>query len=121
MINIFTGKNMTYNGQYLCGHNILKAHARTYHMYNDEFRAQQKGYVSILITSAYYYSLDKNDHLSQEIAFQYDCGWFAHPIFSAEGDYPLVMKERIFENSKGQGYSRSILPKFSEKWIKLIR
>lgn len=30
-------------GEYLCTHNLLKSHARAYHMYDDEFRATQKG------------------------------------------------------------------------------
>lgn len=30
-------------GEYLCGHNVLKAHARAWHIYNKEFREEQKG------------------------------------------------------------------------------
>lgn len=29
--------------EYKCGHNILKAHAKVWHMYDDEFRPKQKG------------------------------------------------------------------------------
>lgn len=35
--------NSTGVGDYLCMHNILKAHARVYHLYNNEYRAIQKG------------------------------------------------------------------------------
>lgn len=30
-------------GEYICSHNMLKAHAKAYHIYDKEFRAQQKG------------------------------------------------------------------------------
>lgn len=30
-------------GEYQCAHNLLKAHAKVYHMYNDHFRSIQKG------------------------------------------------------------------------------
>lgn len=30
-------------GEYLCVHNILKAHAKAYHLYDDVFRRKQKG------------------------------------------------------------------------------
>jgi beta-glucosidase/6-phospho-beta-glucosidase/beta-galactosidase len=30
-------------GEYECTHNVIKAHARAYHLYNDTFKATQKG------------------------------------------------------------------------------
>uniref|UniRef100_A0A8D8CG53 Lactase-phlorizin hydrolase n=2 Tax=Culex pipiens TaxID=7175 RepID=A0A8D8CG53_CULPI len=38
-------------------------------------------------------------------------GWFAHPIFSTNGDYPQIMKDRV----------GSRLPKFSDEEIASIR
>lgn len=32
-----------FGGDYIAGHNILKAHARAYHIYDKEFRYQQNG------------------------------------------------------------------------------
>jgi lactase-phlorizin hydrolase len=46
---------------------------------------------------------------------------FAHPIFSAEGDYPGVVKEKVATNSKAEGYSNSRLPAFSPEEVKYIR
>lgn len=36
---------------YIVGHNLIKAHAEAWHLYNDKYRADQKGLVSITINS----------------------------------------------------------------------
>lgn len=48
-------------------------------------------------------------------------GWFAHPIFSAEGNYPLIMKEAIGNINKQEGRAFSRLPEFSPYWVKMIK
>lgn len=35
--------NLSGTGDYLCAHNLLKAHASVYHMYDKDFRPTQKG------------------------------------------------------------------------------
>ena len=45
---------------------------------------------------------------------QFFLGWYAHPIF-VNGDYPEVMKEKVKEKSKKQGYSKSRLPEFTQQ------
>lgn len=108
-------------GAYICGHNMLKAHAKTYHMYNQLFRAQQGGKIGIVIPCRGNFPASLNDTESSMIAFQFDCGWMANPIFSEDGDYPKIMKERIYENSMLAGFSRSELPSFSLEEIATIR
>lgn len=36
---------------YIVGHHLLKAHAEAWHLYNDKYRATQKGIISITINS----------------------------------------------------------------------
>ncbi|KAK2576537.1 hypothetical protein KPH14_005859 [Odynerus spinipes] len=115
------GKNLTGHGEYLCMHNVLKAHAKAYHIYDREFRDTQKGLLSIVAPCTMYFAKDGNDMEVEDIAFQFSCGWITHPIFSKTGDYPHIMKERIAENSKIQGYQTSRLPEFSNEWIDYIR
>nr|KAF7422070.1 hypothetical protein H0235_009906 [Vespula pensylvanica] len=115
------GKNITGIGSYLCMHNALKAHAKVYHMYDEEFRSEQKGLISIVISSSAYFAKNENNLAAEDIAFQFICGWVGHPIYSKTGDYPQVMKNRIAENSRIQGYSKSRLPEFTPEWIEYIR
>lgn len=36
---------------YIVGHNLIKAHAEAWHLYNDKYRAKQRGVISITINS----------------------------------------------------------------------
>ena len=107
--------------EYACGHNILKAHARAYHIYEEEFRTEQNGKVGIAIPCFYHYLKNDSDIHLRELAFQFECGRFAHPIFSSEGDYPEIVKRKISEKSKLEGHARSKLPIFSDEWIQYIK
>lgn len=44
----FTG---IFNRQYIAAHNLIKAHAEAWHLYNDKYRATQGGIISITINS----------------------------------------------------------------------
>lgn len=37
--------------QYIAAHNLIKAHAEAWHLYNDKYRAKQGGLISITINS----------------------------------------------------------------------
>lgn len=115
------GKKIPGIGPYLCIHNMLKAHAKAYHIYNNTFRQSQAGKIGIVLPCTTSYPKNANDTETPEINFQYECGWMAHPIFSEKGDYPAVMKERIAENSKLEGHPRSRLPQFTQEEIDYIR
>ena len=112
---------MSLNADYMCMHNLLKAHAKAYHIYDEEFRPTQNGQIGIVIPCPYNYDMNKVDNTWSDIAFEYSCGWMANPIFSKEGDYPKIMRERIDENSRIQNWPRSRLPVFTQGEIEYIR
>ncbi|XP_015120617.1 myrosinase 1 [Diachasma alloeum] len=116
-----TKVNTAYTIRYSCVHNLLKAHARAYHIYNDEFRSTQGGQVGLIVHGAHHLPLSPSDTESEKIAFDFETGWIMHPIFSKQGDYPAVMKQRIAENSKIEGLASSRLPEFSAEWVKYIK
>jgi hypothetical protein len=51
----------------------------------------------------------------------FQLGLYAHPVFSQEGDYPKLVKDRIAQKSLAEGFFKSRLPKFTEEEIAYIR
>lgn len=102
-------------------HNILKAHAAIYHIYDVEFRKQQNGEIGIAIPCLGLYPKTVNDTSAVDTYFHFNCGWTANPIFSKTGDYPAIVKARVAENSRLEGYPRSILPQLSPDWMHYIK
>nr|XP_002712475.1 lactase/phlorizin hydrolase isoform X1 [Oryctolagus cuniculus] len=101
---------------YIAGHNLIKAHAEAWHLYNDVYRASQGGVISITINSDWAEPRDPSNQEDVEAAMRYVQfmgGWFAHPIFK-NGDYHEVMKTRIRERSLAAGLNESRLPEFTE-------
>ncbi|XP_009872454.1 PREDICTED: lactase-phlorizin hydrolase, partial [Apaloderma vittatum] len=101
---------------YVVGHNLIKAHAEAWHLYNETYRAKQGGLISIAINSDW--AEPRNPHKQEDVDaaaryLQFLLGWFAHPIFK-NGDYNEVMKTRIRERSLAQGLNQSRLPEFTE-------
>ncbi|MCI4388203.1 hypothetical protein PGIGA_G00082900 [Pangasianodon gigas] len=78
------------------GHNLLKAHAAAWHVYDERYRARQGGRVSIALASHWI----KPSRTRQESRRACQCsldfvlGWFAHPLF-VDGDYPPCMKHNL--------------------------
>ncbi|XP_068626399.1 myrosinase 1-like [Battus philenor] len=107
---------------YLCGHNVLRAHAKAYRLYEQEF-AEQGGSVGIVLDFAWMEpaTTSKEDQRAAETARQFTFGWFANPIFSTDGDYPPIMKQRIGEISKRQNFPRSRLPIFTPEEVQALR
>lgn len=109
---------------YQCGHTLLLAHAYTYKMYDEVYRPKQKGRIAITLNMSHWYEPKTNSTADQEAAErarQFWLGWMANPVFSKEGDYPAVMRERIDANSAKEGLSRSRLPHFTPEEIKMLR
>ncbi|XP_058472208.1 lactase/phlorizin hydrolase-like [Solea solea] len=107
---------------YNVGHNLIKAHAEAWHLYNDKYRATQKGIISITINSDW--SEPRNPYKQEDVdaarrVVQFYIGWFAHPIFN--GDYSPTMKTIIRARSLAAGLAKSRLPEFSPEEIKRIK
>ncbi|XP_077302259.1 myrosinase 1-like [Arctopsyche grandis] len=115
--------NMSGIAEYLCAHNLIKAHAMAYHLYDDVYRPLQGGRIGWTLNSNWHEPANQYpaDIEAAERAMQFHLGWFGHPVFSTEGDYPQVMKERIAKRSLEQGYPRSRLPEFTTEEIAYIR
>ncbi|GFG30514.1 hypothetical protein Cfor_08137, partial [Coptotermes formosanus] len=111
------------HGQYLVVHTILLSHARAYRLYEREFKATQGGKVSIVDMCRWIIPTTDSEEEEEaaERARQMHIGWVLHPIYSATGDYPPVMKEWLAKKSKEEGYSRSRLPSFTKEEIELVR
>jgi beta-glucosidase len=110
-------------GGYQAAHNMIKAHAKSWHSYDSLFRKEQKGMVSLSLFVCWLEPADPNSKPDQEAAkrainFQLD--FFAKPIF-IDGDYPELVKSQIAYMSKKQGYPSSRLPEFTEEEKKMIK
>ncbi|KAJ8932965.1 hypothetical protein NQ318_004476 [Aromia moschata] len=100
---------------YLCIHVTRLAHAKAYHLYDNEFRSLQKGKVGIVIEGNWYEagSFAVEDIEAAERMREFKIGLYANPIFYVEGDYPLTVRQRVGNVSRQEGYLQSRLPIFS--------
>ncbi|KAM6984955.1 LOW QUALITY PROTEIN: lactase/phlorizin hydrolase [Aplochiton taeniatus] len=108
---------------YKVAHNLLKAHAKAYHTYDEKYRESQRGLVSIALNADWAEPKDVNvirEVVAADRALQFQLGWFAHPIFK-NGDYPEAMKWHVSNKSELQGLSESRLPTFTEQEKAYIR
>lgn len=98
-------------GVYECGHNLLKAHALAYRLYEAEFKEAQGGLVGITLDSGWYEPEDPDHPLHREAAeraIQFKHGWFARPIFFAS--YPQQMHDNVGIR----------MPRFNATWTALL-
>lgn len=56
---------------YIVGHNLIKAHAEAWHLYNDVYRASQHGVISITISSDWAEPRDPSNQEDVEAARRY--------------------------------------------------
>lgn len=59
--------------------------------------------------------------LSAVIAFFFQLGWWANPIFHPKGNYPELVIKRVAERSAEQGFPRSRLPSFTDEEVDYIK
>ncbi|KAF7284222.1 hypothetical protein GWI33_022374 [Rhynchophorus ferrugineus] len=102
-------------GSYICGHNLLRAHAKAYKIYNERFRETQKGKISVNLDLTWQEPATNSpeDEEAAERGRLFWLGWFAHPMVF--GDYPEIMKQRIGDRSRRLNLTTSRLPEFTEE------
>ncbi|KAL4712932.1 hypothetical protein ACJJTC_012002 [Scirpophaga incertulas] len=120
-VNLAPMLNLTGVAEYLCAKNLLVAHAKAYHLYDKMYRPSQKGKLFITIQSPWFEPENEGETETARDIMQFDLGQFAHPIFSKNGDFPEVMKDKVAAKSKAQGYQRSRLPEFTAEEIEMLR
>ncbi|XP_018321395.1 myrosinase 1 [Agrilus planipennis] len=110
-------------GSYLCGKTLLLSHGKIFRLYEREFRKEQEGKVGITVNIAWFMPKTNSEKDKEAVARANDFlfGWWMHPIFSKEGNYPKRMSDRIEYVSKAENFSESRLPPFTKEEIKLIR
>uniref|UniRef100_A0A2A4JEG9 Beta-glucosidase n=1 Tax=Heliothis virescens TaxID=7102 RepID=A0A2A4JEG9_HELVI len=110
-------------GDYMGVKNALLAHARAWHLYNNEYREKQKGTCGITIATDFREgaSADPADIEAGNLAMDFEVGLYSHPIFSSTGGFPENLVKRIAERSAEQGFSRSRLPELSKEEIEFIK
>ncbi|XP_046546595.1 lactase-phlorizin hydrolase-like [Haliotis rubra] len=82
---------------YAAAHNMLKAHASVYRLYQREFRQSHGGKVGLAVRSAWFMpktSRDPGDWFGQALSFAYKSDWMADPVF-LDGNYPAVMRQEV--------------------------
>ncbi|KAH1007438.1 hypothetical protein HUJ04_004669 [Dendroctonus ponderosae] len=115
------GINLIADGVYQCAKIQLLAHAKAWHIYDEEFRPTQQGKVSLVLDTPWNEPASDSE-LDQEAAereMEFGFGWFAHPVYL--GDWPEVMKVRVANRSKLEGLGFSRLPELTEEEIDYIK
>lgn len=92
-------------------HNMLLAHAKTYRLYDNEFRIFQQGWLGITNNGDWREPLTnaEGDRAAAQTALEYFFGWFTDPVFF--GRYPESMRQGL----------KNILPEFTTAEQKLIK
>ncbi|XP_045781379.1 myrosinase 1-like [Maniola jurtina] len=108
--------------EYMCAKNVLLAHAKAYHIY-EEFRSTQKGNISISLSAQWYEPATDSaaDVEAAHEANQFNWAQYSWPIFSDTGDFPPEMRKRIAAKSEEQGFPRSRLPEFTPEEVELLK
>ncbi|KAJ9579872.1 hypothetical protein L9F63_004474, partial [Diploptera punctata] len=110
-------------GRYLAAHTLIKAHAQTYHLYDDQFRADQQGNIGISLNVDWCFNKENTTEYEDacERQQQFEMGLYANPIFTEDGDWPAIVKERVAANSEAEGLGASRLPVFTQEEIEYIK
>nr|WPM03615.1 myrosinase 1 [Phyllotreta armoraciae] len=105
---------------YQCSYIILKAHAKAYHMYKQEFPHYKAPFGIVIDCQWYEPATDTPEDIeAANRYYEFECGMYFHPI--SKGDWPDVVKKRIARRSQLEGHSTSRLPEITPGDIKLMK
>lgn len=62
--------------------------------------------------------LSSEDVIATAYHYQWYNNWLMEPIFTSTGDYPRLMRDRVANFSRAQGFPTSRLPVFTEEEIR---
>jgi len=85
--------------QYICGHNVLRAHARAVEVFRDKQKKgnSKGGQIGITINYDWAYPWNASslqDQAAAQLHHDFVLGWWADPIW-VSGDYPPSMRHRL--------------------------
>lgn len=96
------------NEQFNARHNTLRAHARAYNVYNEEFRQTQNGQVGLTMNSDWYEGLTDSEDDAEAGQMQLDLqlGFWADPVYGdTNGDYNPFVKKLMAKHADIYGYT----------------
>lgn len=99
--------------RYLCGHNVLRAHALVVALWRATYQPVRGGHISIVVNYDFAFprnSSDLADYEATQLHHDFNLGWIADPVFLT-GDYPPSMRQRL----------GSLLPSFTAEERKLLK
>uniref|UniRef100_A0A3P9KVD6 Lactase n=1 Tax=Oryzias latipes TaxID=8090 RepID=A0A3P9KVD6_ORYLA len=101
---------------YIVGHNLIKAHAEAWHIYNDKYRAEQKGMVSITINSDW--SEPRNPHKQEDI----DASRRLLQVYRHDTFCPVLLEGLLYLPKCFSSFGKLCrLPEFTPEEIKRIK
>ncbi|KAJ8983485.1 hypothetical protein NQ317_014944 [Molorchus minor] len=108
-------------GGYRCAYNVLLAHAKAYHVYDENFRTEQGGKIAMVVDSSWFEpgSDSEADQEASERIMQFYYGLYANPI--VHGNWPQVVIDRVGNRSQLEGFAQSRLPVFTQEEIDYIK
>lgn len=81
--------NMTGVGEYMCAKNLLMAHAKAYHIYDEEFRPTHGGNIFITLSTSWYTPVTKDDAEAAEETLQFEVSSRYANIFNSNNGSEL--------------------------------
>ncbi|KAE9548013.1 hypothetical protein FO519_008774 [Halicephalobus sp. NKZ332] len=97
---------------YLSAHHILLAHAKAVKIYR---KLNQGGKIGIVLVTGHFYPAtnSEEDEIAARNQKEFFVGLYTNPVIY--GDYPDIVKERVWKISKEQGRVTSRLPEFTKE------